>query len=53
MSVLLVFFLGGFDKSKMKWNIYHLVSCKVIDLIRDIMESRRMMVEWILTSEWM
>lgn len=33
----------------MKWNIYNLVSCQVIDLIRDIRESRHMMVEWILT----
>lgn len=48
-----VCFLGGFDKSKLKWNIYRLVSCKVINLIRDITKSRHIMVEWILTSEWM
>lgn len=46
-------FFGGFNKSKMKWNIYHLVSCKVIDLILNITESRRTMVEWIPTCDWM
>lgn len=43
-----VYFLGGFDKSKMKRNI-HRVSCKVIDSLRDITESQHMLVECILT----
>lgn len=38
-----VCFLAGFDKSNMKWNIYHLVSWL------DITESRHTLVEWILT----